>query len=252
MPATSGSPDQRHNEILKAILIMTFKQELTDFAAKVLSESWTTRDGTVVPDSDSVTFANDAVKLEGTVLYADLAESTRLVSSRADFFAAEIYKTYLYSAARIIRREGGEITAYDGDRVMGVFIGNGKNSAAAKSALHIFSTVRDILQPAIDAQYPGSNYILEQKVGIDTSTLFVAKTGIRGSNDLVWVGNAANNAAKMAALSTTYATYISEKVYGVLNERSKFGGTEKKNMWTDLGTTDLGHRIYGSNWKWAL
>jgi class 3 adenylate cyclase len=45
-----------------------------------------------------------------------------------DWFAAEIYKSYLISACRIIRDNGGEITAFDGDRVMAVFIGNMKNT----------------------------------------------------------------------------------------------------------------------------
>jgi len=38
--------------------------------------------------------------------------------------AAEIYKTYLHCAAKIIRSEGGSITSYDGDRIMGIFIGD--------------------------------------------------------------------------------------------------------------------------------
>src|SRR4051812_36873707 len=61
--------------------------------------------------------SNDAVEIDGTVLYADLAESTPLVKGYKDWFAAEVYKNYLYCAARIIRLRGGVITAYDGDRV---------------------------------------------------------------------------------------------------------------------------------------
>ena len=41
----------------------------------------------------------------------------------------------------------------------------------------------------------------KQSVGIDTSELFVARTGIRRANDLVWVGRAANHAAKLSARS---------------------------------------------------
>jgi class 3 adenylate cyclase len=50
-------------------------------------------------------------------------------------------------------------------------------------------------------KWPKTDFELKQRVGIDTSKVFVARTGIRGSNDLVSVGNAANNAAKMAALA---------------------------------------------------
>ena len=135
---------------------------------------------------------------------------------------------------------------------MAVFIGDGKNSAAGKAALQINSLVADVLRPLIKERYASKSYVLRQKVGIDTSDLFIAKTGIRGHNDLVWVGNAANQAAKMAALPTKYASYVSATVYGMLNEKSKYGGSPKQDMWTDLGTADLGFRVYGSTWKWEL
>ena len=44
--------------------------------------------------------------------------------------AAEVYKSYMACAVRIIKDEDGSITAYDGDRVMGIFIGNVKNTTA--------------------------------------------------------------------------------------------------------------------------
>ena len=69
---------------------------------------------------------------------------------------------------------------------------------------------------------------------------------------MVWVGNAANNAAKTAALDPKYPTYISAAVYGRLNESSKYGGSPKRDMWTNLGSSDLSYTIYGSTYWWAL
>ena len=57
--------------------------------------------------------SNDGVNLDATVLYADMADSTALVDKYTKTFAAEIYKTYLHCAAKIITSEGGTITAYD-------------------------------------------------------------------------------------------------------------------------------------------
>jgi class 3 adenylate cyclase len=186
------------------------------------------------------------------VLYADLAASTKMVRGYKDWFSAEVYKSYLYCAAKIIRARGGVITAYDGDRVMGVFIGDSKNTSAAKCGLQINYAAQKIVMAKIQRKYPENTFVLKQRVGIDTSKLFVARTGIRGSNDLVWVGNAANNAAKMAALDPKYPTYISAGVYNMLDESSKYGGTDKRDMWTNLGTTDLGYEIYGSTWNWGI
>ena len=176
---------------------MALGDDLNSEVRKILQEEWSEREGRVVPESDDLTLSNDAVILDGTVLYADLDDSTQLVDTKEPSFAAEIYKCYLMCAARIIRSEGGEITSYDGDRIMAVFIGALKNPVAARTALKINFAVQKIVNPAILKQYPNSGYAIKHVVGIDTSSLFVARTGIRGANDLVWVGRAANYAAKL-------------------------------------------------------
>ena len=155
------------------------------------------------PRPEDVKLGNDAVKLDGTVLYADLADSTGLVKQKSAAYAAEVYKSYLHCASKIIKHYDGVITAFDGDRVMAVYIGDRKNSNAVQSSLAINHAVLKIINPKIEAQYPGKGYTVRQSVGIDTGPLFVAKTGICGSNDLVWVGTAANLAAKLCALSAS-------------------------------------------------
>lgn len=231
---------------------MSLRADLEEYVKKVLDDHWTTRDGQKVPETDDIKLGNDAVRLDATVLYADLEDSTHLVERKKDWFAAEVYKMYLYSASRIIRSMNGSVTAFDGDRVMGVFIGDAKNSNAAKCGLNLNYAVRHIIGPAIKAKHPNDSYVLKQKVGIDSSSLFVARTGIRGSNDLVWVGRAANYAAKMATLTSNYPTYISADVYAKLNEEAKYGGASKSNMWTDLGSSALGFRVYGSTYERSI
>ncbi len=230
---------------------MTLKDELETYVQKVLDDQWQRRKGQKVPDPEDLPLGNVAVELNATVLYADLAASTRMTRNHKDWFAAEVYKNYLYCASKIIRARGGSITAYDGDRVMAVFIGDRKNSEAAKCALQINWASQKIVQAKLRKRYPQTTFELKQRVGIDTSQLFIARTGIRGNNDLVWVGNASNNAAKMAALPTTYPSYITAKVYGRLADWAKIG-SDGRNMWTNLGTSALGYQIYGSTWRWKL
>ena len=181
---------------------------------------------------EHLTLSNDAVKLDGTVLYADLSASTTLVDGYAAHFAAEIYRAYLYCAARIIRAEGGAITAYDGDRIMAVYIGDHKNTSAARTGLKINWAVKHIVNPALKNQYPGTGYKVRQTIGIDTSSLFVARTGIRGSNDLVWVGRAANYAAKLTTLPAGYPTRLTTEVFNRLGDSVKT--TDGQSMWRGL------------------
>ncbi|MDO8802549.1 adenylate/guanylate cyclase domain-containing protein [Phenylobacterium sp.] len=205
-----------------------------------------------MPDDKSVTLGNDGIYLDAAVLYADLADSTDMVNSMGAVYAAEVYKTFLTCAARIINREGGTITAYDGDRIMAVFIGDSKNSDAARTALRINWAVSEIIRPAWAAQYTSSLYSLRHVVGVDISRLLVAKTGVRGANDLVWVGRAANYAAKMCALDDVHSSYITSAAYNQLNDASKFHTVEgvKNNMWTLQRETIKGEPVYASNYLW--
>ncbi|HRY09496.1 MAG: adenylate/guanylate cyclase domain-containing protein [Actinobacteria bacterium] len=227
---------------------MALVDELTKYVDTVFTEAWVRRAGQKVPDTEDVALKNEAVELEATVLYADLAGSTKMVKEKKDSVAAEVYKSYLYCAAKLIRAKGGAITAYDGDRVMGVFIGDSKNSNAAICGLNINHAASEIVMARYKKKWPDTDFQLKQRVGVDTSKLFVARTGIRGNNDLVWVGNAANNAAKMAALDPKYPTYISAAVHSRLNEEAKYSNKDHSNMWQDLGTSALGYGIYGSTW----
>jgi class 3 adenylate cyclase len=111
---------------------MGLADDLRSEVQTIFRSQWSIRDGNVVPDTPDLKLGNDGVKLNGTVLYADIDGSTTMVDSKKAEFAAEIYKAYLLCASRIIRSEDGVITAYDGDRVMAVFIGNAKNTSAVR------------------------------------------------------------------------------------------------------------------------
>ncbi len=229
----------------------TLSEQLDQEVKKIFRERWTTRDGQKVPESEDVQLGNDAVKIDGTVLYADLDGSTNMVDQQTPEFAAEIYKSYLHCAAKIIRAEDGQIVSYDGDRIMAVFIGGRKNTDAARCALKINYAVTKIINPAIVLQYPGSTFRVRQIVGIDTSPLFVARTGIRKWNDLVWVGRCANYAAKLCSLSSDYPSWITADVYNRLLDTSKIG-SGGRDMWESVWWEERKIHVYRSNWHWKV
>ncbi len=232
---------------------MGLRQDLEAEVAKILGERWQTRNGSVVPESEDLTLGgNEAVVIDGTVLYADLSGSTRMVDGHKRHFAAEVYKTYLLCAAKLIRAEEGTITAYDGDRVMAVFIGSSKNTAAVRCGFKINWAVKNIINPAIKAQYPESSFAVNQVVGIDTTPdIWASRTGVRGANDLVWVGSAANYAAKLTELDTAYPTWITKAVYDKIADSVKF--SNGKAIWEARTWTSMNNMaIYRSGWWIAL
>ncbi len=235
---------------------MALKDDLTASVDTILRQEWNIRNGQVVPTSQDVTLAGGAVKLTATMLYADLADSTELAMQQDRRVSAKVFKSFLTCSSRIIRARGGSIRSFDGDRVMGVFLGDGKNSAAAKCALNINYAFLYIIKPKLEAKYASlknGTYKLAHCVGIDTSDVLVVRGGIRDNNDLVWVGRAPNVAAKLSGIrESPYHTFITKTVFDSLSEESKYGGTDKKLMWQSKpwkGVAGI-DTVYRSSWHW--
>jgi len=229
---------------------MALSDELGKEVQEIFASRWSTTAGRVVPAPEDIRLGNDATELDAVVLYADIDESTALVDSFQPHFAAEIYKTFLFCAGKIIASEGGTITAYDGDRVMAVFIGNSKNTNAARAALKMNYARIYIINPAIKRQYPQTTYELRHTVGVDSSNLFIARTGFRGANDLVWTGRAANHAAKLTTLPVSYPSRITKEVYDRLNSSLKTSNGQP--MWERATWNTMEREIYRSSWWWPV
>lgn len=182
-----------------------------------------------------------------------MAASTELVSDFDARTAARVMKTFLYCASKIIRANGGAIRSFDGDRVMGIYIGDSKNSSAGKSALQINSAVIDIIRPRVERKYPtlaANGFIVQHATGVDRSKVLAVRAGMRGSNDLIWVGRSAAVAAKLSSIRAgTYASYITHDVYSRLDAASKTS-SDGRPMWDAMPGTKYGLTIYRSGWKW--
>ena len=235
---------------------MSFATDIEAEVKRIFREQWKISKATTVPEpSDIALERNDAKVIDdGTVLYADLSGSTTMVQSYKPQFAAEVYRAYLYCAAQIIRNESGVITAYDGDRVMAVYLGKAPNTNAATTALKINFAVKSIINPAIVAQYGTTiAYAAKQVVGVDRSALWVARTGVRGDNDLVWVGRAANYAAKLTEIANDDASFITGEVFDRLADSAKYKTGKTTLMWRERKWSQMNDmRIYSSNWTWSL
>lgn len=233
---------------------MTLTEELRAKVKEIFRSSWSKRDGYVVPDPTKLKLTNDAIEFDrATVLYADLSGSTNLVDRKKWWFAAEIYKVFLHCAATIVRNEGGTITAYDGDRIMAIWLGKFQTTPAARCGLKINYAVNSIINPLLKEIYPDDGTVVKHVVGIDTSPIRAARTGVRGDNDIVWVGRAANYAAKLTELDLAERTWITESAYDRLQEAAKMGGSPRRNMWKPYDWSQHGDiRIYGSNWTWKI
>jgi class 3 adenylate cyclase len=229
---------------------MPLKDELRLRVEQIASQSWgEIPNARVPPEPDALTFDNDGKRLSVCMMYADLHKSTEMVDAVLDYMAAEYYKSFLHCAGKLIKRNGGSIQAYDGDRVMGVFVGADKADQAVAAALELKFAVTSIINPIFSQQYGEHHRILEHTVGIDAGEVLVAKIGIRRDSDLVWVGSAANYAAKLnsfSGLDIEFSTRITDTVYQQLSEplRLKFG----QRIWDGPYANLEQHHHYRTSW----
>lgn len=229
---------------------MSFTDDLRAEIRSTFRTQWEVTDGRVIPSPEDVGLGNKAKKIEIAVLYADMQGSTDMVKKFKKEYSSEIYKTFLLTCCKIIRRNGGELVSFDGDRIMGAFIGDTKNSTAAKAALNIKWAIDNIVQKEHDLFYTNTSNTINYTVGVDSDTHYAIRTGIRGGNDLVWVGNAANLAAKLTNHNwSPYRSIITGRVYGFLNKSSKFDG-DGKNMWIKVHSDEIDETVYKSSYHW--
>ena len=230
---------------------MPLIETLQDDVKKIFRETWNQTKGFVVPESEDLGPGNDAVRLNGVVLCADIFGSTKLVDEYESHLSSEIYKSFLSCAAKLIKEEGGSIAGYHGDSIMGVFIGGDSNTCAVRCALKINYAVNHVINPAIRVQYPDNDHKLHHCVGIDSGPLWVTRAGVRETNDLVWVGRAANSASKLAKLPHEHPTWIAKSVFTEMSQALRY--TNGKPMWEQRVWAAMGDaEIYRSNWKWRI
>lgn len=235
---------------------MSLSDDLKKDVQNTINQTWNVRKGQKVPSSTEVALAGGAVELDATFLYADLASSSKIAKELDRRVAAKILKSFLATAARLVRHNGGSIVSFDGDRILGVFMGDSKSTSAAKCALQIKYAVTEIIRPKFEAKYESvreASFTISHGVGIDTGTVLTVRAGARGDNDLIWIGRSPNLAAKLSDLrESPYNSFITASVYNMLNDSSKYGGTEKKNMWEKRSWKFLDQtiHIYRSSWQW--
>lgn len=227
---------------------------LKDRVDTLFGTNFQQRDGRIVPSSSDVTLKDGAVKVDAVFLYSDLAGSALLSQTCPWTTTAKVIRSFLDCATRLIIKHGGYVRSFDGDRVMGVFMGDRKSSNASICGREIHWAVRKVIQPAAESKFKSikeNGIEIRNCSGLDLGEVRAVRSGIRDNNDLIWVGKAASFSAKLSDVRETgYHTFISKRVYHALADDAKF--SDGKNMWTSssiefAGKTEI---VYKSNhWK---
>lgn len=237
---------------------ITFHNDLMSTIITQVEQVYTSRGGRTVPTDKTVT-GSQGVELDVVYLYADLADSSGLAQKAEPFDAARVIRMYVNVAAKIIRHHDGHIRSYDGDRVMGIFIGDGKETRAGRAALAISGYVKKmrLWVPSDISSLKSSEWEVNHGVGIDVGKALIVRAGIREYADIVSIGRAPNVAAKLSAIRDGYAIRATHEAYMPMSwDVSYFESYPHDNptkMWPHREAVTVGGRsiqVWASNWYW--
>jgi len=227
---------------------------LDDLKSKISTyktEKYTIEETTIVPSTDysKLTFGNKGLTCDFAFLFIDIRSSSKLHEEYGLIKAAKIYHSFHDINVSVIKANSGNVRAFDGDRVLGVFSGESKNGNAVKAAMQIQWGIRNILNP-----------ILQTKIicgaGIDYGKTLVIKVGKgrdQDNNDLVWLGKASNYASHLANEASN-TIIISGESFKVLSKDRKISSSNKE-FWTPKVVTlknAVKIHCYETGWGWVI
>jgi adenylate cyclase len=229
---------------------MSLLDDLKNKVEAYAIEKYEIEQTTIVPDTDhqKLTFGNKGLRGEFAFLFFDIRKSSELHSTYGYAKAAKIYQSFCDINVRVIEANDGFVRAFDGDRVMGVFVGSSKNNNAVQAAMQIQWGIRNILNPTLKTKIVCGG-------GVDSGEILVTKVGKgrdKNNNDLVWIGKADNYASHLSNEALDSVVISTNAYNALLDDKKTFNG---QSMWkAKLLTLKTGAAIncYESGWSWKI
>jgi class 3 adenylate cyclase len=176
------------------------------------------------PSIDKLTFTN-GFYVNATALFVDIRDSSKLIDAHNRPALAKIYRSFISEVIAIMNGNlNCKFINIDGDCVSGVYETLKKvDIDSAFSDAYTISSLIDILNCKLKKKK-----ITEINIGIgmDYGRLLLIKAGFSGSglNEVAWMGNALNTAAKLcnkANKEHSYEILVSSVINENLNDHNK-------------------------------
>ena len=170
--------------------------------------------GLTMPDIASVQLGS-AKKMVAAILFFDLEEFTTITSKLNNEVTLYILNTIIPEMMYIVRNWKGEIEKNTGDGIMAIFGTETRNDfLIARDAIEAAMTMRYVMLNDINTKfYEEGLPLFNLRIGIDMAELLIARIGIKNTNSLTVVGDAANRASKLQSLAQSNGICIGENLF---------------------------------------
>lgn len=200
------------------------------------------------PSIDKLTFTN-GFYVDATALFVDIRDSSKLIDAHNRPALAKIYRSFISEVIAIMNgNQNCKFINIDGDCVSGVYeTPQMSDIDRVFEDSYTISSLIDILNCKLKKKK-----ITEIKIGIgmDYGRLLLIKSGFSGSglNEVAWMGDALNTAAKLcnkANKEYPYKILLSSNIYQNLNIHNQ--GLLSKIVYQDYYGGNV-FRIDMNNW----
>lgn len=238
---------------------MALLDDLKTTVSGYLAGNYETYEPKNIPLPEDIGLGNKAAKMQATALFIDVRQSSDITEAFRLQTAAKMMKGYFRGAVKIVRANNGHVRSFNGDGMLAFFMGDYRSNNAAKAAMQVRWFVGKVLQPEFQSYFKNNLTALGKALdfsigcGLDEGQIFAVRVGIKGTNDVAWVGRPTNTAAKLASIPDPNRIRVTRAVYERLNKDRKYAGD--KHMWKDEVFKEIGGvtRAYRwSTWWWEI
>lgn len=135
-------------------------------------------------------------------VYFDLTSSTNILKKYGDEISVKIFDSYIKSATRIFKNFECSYLDIQGDGGFALFSGDKHIQRAMVSAI----TLKTLLSRSYSGNLNDlvkkmkSKINLSSKIGVHIGKILAKKSGIRGENEILWLGDLVSIASKICGL----------------------------------------------------
>lgn len=239
---------------------MTLLEDVKSSVSTHMAGTYETFQPRAVPLPEDIPEGAKAAKLTATSLFIDLRQSSDITNALRRQTAAKMLKAYFSGAVRIVNANNGYVRSFNGDGMLALFRDERRSNNAVKAAMQAKWFVRDILQPRFERYFESNRQAFGASIGfdigcgLDDGDIYAVKVGIRGTNDVAWVGRCTNTSAKLSNLAASpRSILITRAVYERLaGSRKLSNGT---HMWSDEFSRKIGginRAIRSTTYWWSI
>jgi adenylate cyclase len=239
---------------------MTLLDDVKSSVSTHLAGTYETFQPRDVPLPEDIPEGAKAAKLTATSLFIDLRQSSNITNALRRQTAAKMLKAYFSGVVRIVNANNGYVRSFNGDGMLALFRDERRSDNAVKATMQMKWFVRDILHPRFaryfesNRQTFGTPLGFDIGCGLDDGDIYAVKVGIRGTNDVAWVGRCTNTSAKLSNLAASPRNIlITRGVYQRLSQSRKL--SNGRHMWSDEFFRELGginRAIRSTSYWWSI